>query len=79
MPRELASKTDHKFTFPPFTLASEEAVFCIVIFQSKQGEVQSIWRTGIHHSVTPILDLDGKDINMKANFGEGKYFPGGPT
>ena len=71
--------TDQKFSLFPFTAESSEAVCCIVIFQGKQGEAPSTWRTCVDHSVNPILHLDGKDIDINANFGGGKNFPGGPT
>ena len=35
----MSSDTDHKFTLLPFTSASGEAVCCVVIFQSKTGQV----------------------------------------
>ena len=35
VPQTMTSTTDHKFTMLPFTSASEEAVCCAVIFQSK--------------------------------------------
>ena len=36
------------------------------------------WRTGVDHSVTPILTDDG-ELDLELNFGEGKYYPGRPT
>jgi len=40
--------------------------------------VPATWRTGIDHSVSPVLTADGKEIDFSLNFGEGKYYPGGP-
>ena len=73
----MSSTTDHKFTMLPFTSASGEAVCCVIIFQGK-GDVPATWRTGVDHSVTPILALDG-EFHLDLNFGKGKYYPGGPT
>ena len=73
----MASTTDHKFTLLSFTSASGEAVCCAIIFQGK-GTVPATWKTGIDLSVTPILTADGKEFNLELNFGEGKYYPGGP-
>ena len=39
----------------------------------------AIWRTGIDHTVTPIFTADGKEIDFELNFGNGKYYSGGPT
>ena len=61
----------------PFTSASGEAVCCEIIFQGKR-DVPSTRRTGVDHSVTPILTEDG-ELDLELNFGEGKYYPGGPT
>ena len=58
----MASTTDHKFTLLPFTSASGEAVCCMVIFQSKKGNVPFTRRTGIDHTINPILTVDGKEI-----------------
>ena len=33
---------------------------------------------GIDHQVCPVLTNDGKEIDFEMNFGEGKYYPGGP-
>jgi len=41
--------------------------------------VPAIWRTGIDHTVTTIFTADGKEIDFELNFGNGKYYPGGPT
>ena len=79
VPQIIACTTDHKFTLHPFTSASGHAVCCVVIFQGKQGKVPAIWRTGIDHTVTPIFTADGKEIDFELNFGNGKYYPGGPT
>ncbi|KAL3804780.1 hypothetical protein ACHAW5_001887 [Stephanodiscus triporus] len=76
-PQIMSSTTDHKFTMLPFTSASGEAVCCVIIFQGKGG-VPATWRTGVDHSVTPILAVDG-EFHLELNFGEGKYYPGGPT
>jgi hypothetical protein len=76
-PQTMASTTDHKFTLLPFTSASGEAVCCAIIFQGK-GTVSATWTTGVDHSVTPILTADGKEFHLELNFGEGKYYPGGP-
>jgi hypothetical protein len=76
-PQIMSSTTDHKFTLLPFTSASGDAVCCAIIFQGK-GNVPSTWRTGVDHSVTPILTADG-EFDLVLNFGEGKYYPGGPT
>ena len=78
VPQMMASTTDHKFTLFPFTSASGEAVCCAIIFQSKQDGVPGTWTTGIDHSVQPILTADGNEIELEVNFGEGKYYPGGP-
>ena len=76
-PQIMASTTDHKFTLLPITSASGEAVCCAIIFQGK-GDVPSTWKTGVDHNVTQILTEDG-EIDLELNFGEGKYYPGGPT
>ena len=78
IPQIVASTTDHKFTLLPFTSATREAICCIIIFQSKQESVPATWTTGIDHSVQPVLSEDGKEIVLEFNFGEGKYYPGGP-
>ncbi len=61
-----------------FTSASGEAVCCAIIFQGK-GDVPATWRTVVDHSVISILTEDGKEFDLERNFGEGKYYPGGPT
>ncbi len=61
-PQIISPTTDHKFTLLPFTSASGKAVCCANIFQGK-GDVPATWRTGVHHSVTPILTEDGKEID----------------
>jgi hypothetical protein len=73
----MASTTDHKLTLLPLTSASGEAVCCAIIFQGK-GTVPATWKTGIDLSVTPMLTADGKEFDLELNFGEGKYYPGGP-
>ena len=73
----MSSTTVHKFTLLPFTSASGDAVCCAIVFQGK-GDVPSTWRTGDDHSVTPILTDDG-ELDLELNFGESKYYPGGPT
>ncbi len=78
IPQIVASTTDHKFCLLPFTSATGKAVCCIIIFQSKQDGVPATWTTGIDHSVQPVLSGDGKEIILELNFGEGKYYPGGP-
>jgi hypothetical protein len=78
VPQIMASTTDHKFTLLPFTSASGEAVCCAIIFQSKQDGVPATWTTGIDHSVQPMLSADENEIELEGNFGEGKYYPGGP-
>mmetsp|Transcript_17474 Transcript_17474/g.28278 ORF Transcript_17474/g.28278 Transcript_17474/m.28278 type:complete len:110 (+) Transcript_17474:725-1054(+) len=70
--------SDHKFTCLPFTSASGEAVCCVIIFQSKTGEVPLDWRMGIDASVNPIQNGKGK-ITISHNMGTGKFHPGGPT
>ncbi len=77
-PQIMSSTTDNKFTLLPFTSASGKAVCCAIISQGK-GDVPATWRTGVDHSITPILTEDGKEIDLELNFGEGKYYPGGPT
>ncbi len=79
VPQTIASTADHKFTLLPFTLASGEAVCCAVIFQGKHTEVPATWRTGVDFCITPILSEDGNEINIGLNFGDGKYYPGGPS
>jgi hypothetical protein len=76
VPQIMSSTTDHKFTMLPFTSASGEAVCCAIIFQGK-GAVPATWRTGINHSITPFLTENG-ELDLEDNFGEGKYYPGGP-
>ena len=78
IPQIVASTTDHKFTLLPFASVTSKAVCCIIIFQSKQDGVPATWTTGIDHSVQPVLSGDGKEIILELNFGEGKYYPGGP-
>jgi hypothetical protein len=73
----MSSTTDHKFTMLPFTLESGEAVCCAILFQGKWA-VPATWRTGVTHSITPFLTEDG-ELDLKPNFSEGKYYPGGPT
>ena len=36
------------------------------------------WRTGIDHTINPILTVDGKKIDFELNVSEGTYYPGGP-
>jgi hypothetical protein len=74
----MASTMDNKFTLLPFTYASGEAVCCVIIFQSKLDGVPATWATCIGHKVEPTLIADGKEIQLDDNFGEGKYYPGGP-
>ena len=77
MPQSMASTTDHRFTLFPFTSANGEAVCCVIIFQSKQEKVPLYWQMGIDATVDPIRHEDG-EIDMVANKGKGKFFPGGP-
>ena len=77
VPQVMSSGTDHRFTLLPFTAAAGEAVCCVVIFQSKTGQVPMQWRMGIDPSVTPICGSDGK-IDVESNIGEGQFHPGGP-
>ena len=79
-PQIMASTTDHKFTLLLFTSASAsgKVVCCCIIFQGK-GDVPATQRTGVDLTVTPILTEDGKELDLELNFGEGKYYPGGPT
>jgi hypothetical protein len=76
-PQIMASMTDHKFTLLLFTSASGKAVDCCIIFQGK-GDVPATWRTGVDLTVIPILTEDGKELDLELNFGEGKYYAGGP-
>ena len=51
---------------------------CVMIFQSKTGGVPSLWQHGHDNSVDLIRDADA-NVMLKANLGEGKAYPGGPT
>ena len=73
----MSSDSDHKFTCLPFTSASGEAVCCVIIFQSKTGEVPFDWRMGIDAIVNPIQNGKG-EITISHNIGAGKFYPGGP-
>jgi len=77
VPQVMCSDFDHNFTCLPFTSASGEAVCCVIIFQSKTGEVPLDWRMGIDASVNPIRNGKG-EITVSHNVGTGKFHPGGP-
>lgn len=55
----------------PFTYVLVEEVCFKVIFQGNQSEVSVRWRSGVDLSGTPIVTVDGKEIYMELNFGEG--------
>jgi hypothetical protein len=80
VPKTTCSTTDHRFTVLPITSASGHAVICVVIFQGKSTDIPSHWVSGIDTRVEPVRESDGSiKIDGECNFGEGKYFPGGPT
>jgi hypothetical protein len=78
-PRTQSSTTDHRFTLLPITSASGEPVICVVIFQGKSKEIPANWVSGIDSRVEPVRGEDGEIRTDGINYGEGKYFPNGPT
>ena len=75
----VASDSDHKFTVLPFTSASGDSVYCVIIFQSNSdsGGVTIQWRMGIDRTINPIRNSDG-EIDVAQNLGCGKFHPSGP-
>ena len=61
VPQIFCCTNDHRFTVLPFTLASREAVCCVIIFQSNRyGEIPLNWRMGIDISMEPVLNKNKK-------------------
>jgi hypothetical protein len=78
-PKQIASNRDRHFTVLGLTAASGDPVLCVVIFASERKGVAASWAEGIDLTVDPVKDEDGAVLLEKVNFGEGKYFPSGPT
>jgi hypothetical protein len=79
VPRKKCSRKDHRFTLLPITAANGEPVICVSIFQGKESEVPAAWASGIDIRLEPVRDQFGNIEVGESNFGQGKYFPGGPT
>ena len=78
VPRTSCVTTDHRFTLLPITAANGEPVICVIIFQGKSSEVPASWASGIDILLEPTRGADGKISIDDCNFGQNKYFPGGP-
>jgi hypothetical protein len=79
-PKQICSSRDKHFTVLGLTAATGDPVLCVVIFASEKKEgVVGNWSEGIDIMVNPVLDEKGEVILSEVNFGEGKYFPSGPT
>jgi hypothetical protein len=79
-PKQICSSRDKHFTVLGLTAATGEPVLCVVIFASeKKGGVVANWSEGIDLMVDPVLDEKGEVLVSDINFGQGKYFPSGPT
>jgi hypothetical protein len=79
-PKQIAATRDKHFTVLGLTAATGEPVLCVVVFasESKHGVVAD-WAQGIDITVIPEKDENGEVIVDDVNFGDGKYWPGGPT
>jgi hypothetical protein len=78
-PKTIAANTDKHFTVLGFTAANGDPVLCVIIFASEKELISGNWATGIDPTVSPILDEDGEIMLTEDNFGEGKFYPSGPT
>jgi hypothetical protein len=79
-PKQIASTRDRHFTVLRLTAATGDPVLCVVIFASeKKDGVVANWSEGIDITVEPVKDEHGEIVLGDENFGEGKYFPSGPT
>jgi hypothetical protein len=79
-PKQICSTRDRHFTVLGVTAATGDPVLCVVIFASeKTNGVIANWAEGIDIMVDPVKDEQGEIILSEVNFGEGKYFPSGPT
>jgi hypothetical protein len=79
-PKQICATRDRHFTVLGLTAASGDSVLCVVIFASeKNNGVVANWAEGIDIMVDPVKDENGEIILSELNFGEGKYFPSGPT
>jgi hypothetical protein len=79
-PKQICSTRDCHFTVLGLTASSGNPVLCVVIFASdKSNGVVANWTEGIDIMVDPVKDESREIILSEINFGEGKYFPSGPT
>jgi hypothetical protein len=80
VPKEISSTCDKHFTVLGVTAASGEPVPCVVIFASEQNVIPENWVTGIDIQKSPLMEeFDATKVALDSeNFGENKYFPGGP-
>jgi hypothetical protein len=79
-PKQICATRDRHFTVLGLTAATGDPVLCVVIFASdKSNGVVANWAEGIDIMVDPVKDEKGEIILSELNFGEGKYFPSGPT
>ena len=79
-PKQISSTSDKHFTLLGLTAGTGEAVLCVIIFASERTEgVVANWAEGIDITIDPVKDENGEIVIGEVNFGEGKYFPSGPT
>lgn len=84
VPSQAVLSTDHCFTLLHITSASDEAVFCVVIFQTsnKNLEIEQQWISGVNYSVRPVMvenwnTAEKTDYLNQENYGLNKFFPSG--
>ena len=76
VPQKRSSNAEKRFTLVGLTALTGDPVMCIIIIQGK--EMKAHVESGIDISVNPDGDPNGPSFFID-NYGEGKYFPGGPT
>jgi hypothetical protein len=78
--KQICSTRDRHFTVLGLTAATGDPILCVVIFAlEKNHGVVANWLEGIDIMVDPVKNENGEIILREVNFGEGKYFPSGPT
>jgi hypothetical protein len=79
VPKEISSTRDRHFTVMGFTSASGLPVLCVVIFASPRCKLEAGWAEGMDAFVRLVRNEQDEILLDTINFGEGKFFPGGPT